>query len=112
LLYNLDLNIVEIESPKEKYNFTVIEYFLEPKKNMKLKKNIATSEEGFIFNPSTGDSFSTNPIGTEIITLLKKDKSIQEIIVAICEKYDVDQNLLEKDLDDFTAQLKDYTILE
>lgn len=79
---------------------------------MKLKKNIATSEEGFIFNPSTGDSFSTNVIGTEIISLLKEDKPIHEIIQTICKKYDVDQSLFERDLDDFTSQLKDYTILE
>ena len=34
---------------------------------MKLKKNIATSESGFVFNPSTGDSFSLNTIGAEIL---------------------------------------------
>ncbi len=79
---------------------------------MKLKKNIATSDEGFIFNPSTGDSFSTNPIGAEIISLLKKNKSFEEIIETICLKYDVDQTQFEKDLDDFTAQLKEYTVLE
>lgn len=81
-------------------------------KIMKLKKNIATSDEGFIFNPSTGDSFSTNPIGAEIISLLKKNKSFEEIIETICLKYDVDQTQFEKDLDDFTAQLKEYTVLE
>ena len=79
---------------------------------MKLKKNIATSETGFIFNPSTGDSFSVNPIGTEILSFLKKDLTNQEIIAAICEKYDVDQSLFEKDLDDFTSQLKEYAITE
>lgn len=79
---------------------------------MKLRKNIATSEEGFVFNPGTGDSFSTNPIGTEIISLLKEDKSLKLIIDTICEKYDVDKNQFEKDLDDFTAQLKESAILE
>jgi PqqD family protein of HPr-rel-A system len=79
---------------------------------MKLKKNIATSEEGFVFNPGTGDSFSTNPIGTEIISLLKEDKSLSVIIDAVCEKYDVDKNQFEKDLDDFVAQLKESSILE
>ena len=79
---------------------------------MKIKKNIATSEEGFIFNPATGDSFSTNPIGIEIITLLKQDKSLAEIIEIICIKYDVDQSQLEYDLDDFSTQLKEYSILE
>jgi len=79
---------------------------------MRLKKNIATSDEGFIFNPGTGDSFSTNEIGTEIISMLKEDKPQQIIIETICAKYDVDQNQFEKDLDDYLSQLTDYTILE
>jgi len=79
---------------------------------MKLKKNIATSEEGFIFNPGTGDSFSTNDIGTEILSLLKDEKSQNAIIDIICAKYDVDQSQFEKDLDDYLSQLKDFNILE
>jgi hypothetical protein len=79
---------------------------------MKLKKNIATSEEGFIFNPGTGDSFSTNNIGSDIIALLKENKSSKEIIEIICKKYDVDENQFEKDLDDFESQLNDYKIID
>ena len=79
---------------------------------MRLKKNIATSEEGFIFNPGTGDSFSTNNIGTEILAMLKDEKPIEMIIDTICSKYDVDQNQFEKDLDDYMSQLKDFTILD
>jgi len=79
---------------------------------MRLKKNIATSEEGFIFNPATGDSFTTNDIGTDIISMLKEENSQQMIIDTICAKYDVDQNLFEKDFDDYLSQLKDCAILE
>lgn len=79
---------------------------------MKVKKNIATSEEGFLFNPTTGDSFSTNQIGAEIITMLKKEISSKELIEIIAEKYDVDKSVLERDLDDFTLQLKEFSILE
>ena len=79
---------------------------------MKLKKNIATSEEGFIFNPGTGDSFSANPIGTDILSMLKDGKSVEAIVKTICSKYDADQSQVEKDLDDFESQLKDYGILE
>jgi hypothetical protein len=79
---------------------------------MKLRKNIATNEEGFVFNPGTGDSFTTNNIGTEIISLLKDDKSLSEISNTICGKYDVDKNQFEKDLDDFVSQLKESAILE
>ena len=79
---------------------------------MKLKKNIATSAEGFIFNPGTGDSFSTNPIGAEILSLLKEEKTMPEIIDSICGKYDVDKSQFEKDLDDFKSQLVDSNILD
>jgi len=79
---------------------------------MKLKKNIATSEEGFIFNPATGDSFSANPIGTDILTLLKEEKSFLEINTFICAKYEVEPIQFERDLDDFVSQLKDYSILD
>jgi Coenzyme PQQ synthesis protein D (PqqD) len=79
---------------------------------MRLRKNIATSGEGFIFNPSTGDSFSTNEIGSEIIALLKEDKDPTEVIERICSKYEVNTHNFEKDLDDYLAQLKGFSILE
>jgi len=84
----------------------------EQNSTMKIRKNIATNEEGFIFNPGTGDSFSANTIGTEIISLLREDKTLPAIISVICAKYDVDNNQFEKDLDDFVAQLKESAILE
>lgn len=79
---------------------------------MRVRKNIATSEEGFLFNPTTGDSFSTNAIGAEIILLMKKDIPNNEVVDTICDKYDVDKSLFERDLEEFTLQLKDYSILE
>jgi hypothetical protein len=79
---------------------------------MKLKKNIATSEAGLIFNPGTGDSFSVNNAGAEILALLRDNKSQQEIISFILSKYDADVIQFEKDLDDFVSQLTDYNLLE
>ncbi len=79
---------------------------------MRIRKNIATSDEGFLFNPTTGDSFSTNPVGAEILQLLKQDRSFVEIVDEICSSYDVDRDLFERDLDDFTILLKEYSILE
>jgi hypothetical protein len=79
---------------------------------MKLKKNIATSESGFVFNPSSGDSFSLNIIGAEILLQMKESKSSEEIKKDILNRYEVDKSLLEKDWDDFMAQLKDNNLLE
>lgn len=81
-------------------------------KNMKIRKNIAISDEGFLFNPATGDSFSTNGTGAEIISLLKQEKTAGEIVDEISRTYDVDRLLFEMDLEDFTALLKENNILE
>jgi len=78
---------------------------------MKLNKNIAVSESGFIFNPLSGDSFSTNPLGQEIVRLLKEDKSKQEIIAALSSKYEADEATIEKDINDFFQVLGSYQLL-
>ncbi len=79
---------------------------------MRLKKNIATSEAGFIFNPGTGDSYSSNPIGSEILSHLKEDIDRKVMIDLICSKYDVDRIQFEKDMDDFISQLTDNNLLD
>ena len=79
---------------------------------MKMRSNIATSDSGIVFNPSTGDSFSTNPMGSEIIVLLKEGKTQKQIIEHICGKYDVDAITFEKDLDDYLSQLADNNLTE
>ena len=79
---------------------------------MKLKKNVATSEAGFVFNPGTGDSFSVNQTGAEIISLFKDNRSPEEVIQIISSKFDVEQIQIEKDLDDFVSQLYIFNLLE
>jgi hypothetical protein len=79
---------------------------------MKLKKNIATSESGFIFNPGNGDSFSVNEIGAEIINFMKEERSQADIIDTITLKYDTERIQVEKDLEDFISMLVSYNLIE
>lgn len=72
---------------------------------MKIKKNIALSDSGFIFDPSTGDSFSANPIGLEIIQLMRQGKTEKEILAKIVSSYMVDESTVEKDFYDFMKML-------
>ena len=76
-----------------------------------IKKNIATNEMGFVFNPATGDSFSTNPIAATIIQWLKEDKSVADIKKQLLEMYDIDKFTIEKDVDGFIADLKDNNLV-
>lgn len=79
---------------------------------MKLKKNIATSEAGFVFNPGTGDSFSVNQTGAEILSMIKQDLPQDEIIRTISAKFEADIYRIERDLDDFISQLHTYSLVE
>lgn len=79
---------------------------------MKIKANIATSENGFIFNPATGDSFTSNGIAAEILLLMKSGETAQQIKQKIIEKYDVEFGQLERDWDDYMQQLKEANLLD
>jgi len=73
---------------------------------IKLKKNIALSESGFIFDPSTGDSFSVNGTGLKILEFLKTGYDETFITEKLCEIMDADKKLIREDLDDFINHLK------
>jgi hypothetical protein len=73
---------------------------------VKLKKNIALSESGFIFDPATGDSFSVNVTGLKILEYLKSGLTESEIVNALEKNTDADIQLIREDLDDFINHLK------
>lgn len=79
---------------------------------MKLKTNIATSENGFIFNPATGDSFTSNTIAAEILSYMKLGETEAEIKQKILNTYEVESFQLERDWDDYMLQLKEANLLD
>jgi len=79
---------------------------------MKLKKNVAISEAGLLFNPVTGESFSVNPIGIEILNLLREEKTDEQIRAVIIAKYSTDKPTFEKDYQDFIGILAHNNLLE
>lgn len=79
---------------------------------MKLKKNIAISESGFIFDPTSGDSFSLNEVGLEILELLREDKAIDEITTYFTGQYEIDPASFEKYFYDFVGMLKHFQLID
>jgi hypothetical protein len=78
---------------------------------MNIKKNIAISESGFVFDPSTGDSYSLNPVGLEILLLIKQGNTYQQITDLITSKYEVEKSVFERYYFDFTSMLKQFHLL-
>jgi hypothetical protein len=79
---------------------------------MIIKGNIALSENGFVFNPATGDSYTINNTGKEVLILIREGKNIDQIIDSMLGKYDVDKTTLERYLADFINDLSVNNLLE
>jgi len=78
----------------------------------KIKSNIAVSDSGFLLNPSTGESFSLNPMGVKMIKMMNEGKDYREIEAEIMKEYDVSSSMFDKDFQDFIGVLKQYNLLE
>jgi hypothetical protein len=79
---------------------------------MKIKNNIAVSASGLVFNPDTGESFTVNPMGAEIISYLKDGETKEKIEQEVLAKYHINQSSFERDFEDFTALLQTYSLIE
>ena len=79
---------------------------------MKLKKNIAVSENGFLFDPNSGESYSLNKTGQLIVKLISEGKTEAEIIETVTAQYDVESGALQRYLDDFIMLLQQMNLLQ
>lgn len=78
---------------------------------MKITDEIKISDNGFVFNSKTGDSFNLNPFGLELIKKIAEDKDFESIRDEMLEKYDVDDLTMEKDYYEFYTLLKHHQII-
>ncbi len=75
-------------------------------------QRLAISDEGFIFDPETGNSYTVNTTALEILKMLKEGLSKEEILTELINQFDVEKEEAERDLIDFLEQLKVFEILE
>lgn len=79
---------------------------------MKIRSNLAVSENGFVFDPKTGESFTVNEVGVEIINQLKKTSDLDKVMKNIESNYEVDHYTLEKSITDFVNMMQEFNLLE
>jgi len=70
-------------------------------------RNLAVSETGFVFDPVSGHTFNTNRTGSVILSLLKDDRSVAEIVETLIERFDVEDEMARREVQDFVFRLKD-----
>ena len=74
-------------------------------------KRLAVNDEGFLFDPVTGESYTVNPVGATIIKLLKEGGSAPQNVEALVSAFDVGQEEAERDLNDFLAHLRSLKLI-
>lgn len=82
---------------------------------MKTKKGIIIQKLGELFvvyDNETGTLFEFNEVGYFILNLIKKGKSINEILKSITRHFEVSQDDAKKDLNNFLKELKKRGLIE
>jgi hypothetical protein len=77
---------------------------------MKITNEIRISDNGFVFNSKTGDSFNVNPTGLELTKMIAGGLEFDIIKKIFLEKYALDDLTFEKDFYEFCALIKHHQI--
>ncbi len=64
-------------------------------------------EEAMILDVSSGDYFSLNPVATDVWNGLHQGQSQEEIVQTIAQKYETDSELVEADVAELIAELRE-----
>ncbi len=78
---------------------------------MRSCSKLALNDEGFAFDPTTGDSFTLNETGVVILKRLREGKGNCEIARTLAEEYEVTPEDAESDVADFLARLRSFGLV-
>lgn len=67
---------------------------------------LALNDDGFVFNPNTGDSFQVSETGAFVLKALKKGRSDEEVAQMLTEEFTVTLEDAKRDCVDFRGHLK------
>lgn len=73
--------------------------------NIEKLKNLAISENGFIFDPLSGYSYNVNDTALNIIRMLKSGLNKTQITAQLLDEYDTIPGHLDSDLEHFLQML-------
>lgn len=68
--------------------------------------HLAVNDEGFVFDPTSGDSFQVSQTGLIILNAWRAGKADEEIAQTLAETYEVSLQDAKHDVADFRASFK------
>jgi hypothetical protein len=69
-------------------------------------KRLAVNDSGFVFDPVSGRSFSTNETGRAILRLACTERDPRRIAKMLTEQFDVELGVCEREVLEFIAVLR------
>lgn len=69
-------------------------------------KSLMTNDEGFAFDPRSGHTYNMNAAGLLALSHLKNGASMRETVAAIMERFEVDEQTADRDLEAFCNDLQ------
>jgi hypothetical protein len=78
---------------------------------MQRVRSLAISPDGFVFDPTTGESFTVNATGRAILEGLRDGRPPGELPGLIAERFAVAAEEASRDVDDFLDNLRAFRLL-
>ncbi len=69
-------------------------------------KDLIIKDQGFVFDPNTGDSFTVNPTAEHILYQLQSGRDSDEAAGSLAESFAVTPAAARRDVDDFRLKLR------
>ena len=70
-------------------------------------RRLALSESGFVFDPASGQSFTVNETGLELLRLLQKTSKLEDILTDLDQRYQGEREEIGRDVEEFVASLSE-----
>jgi PqqD family protein of HPr-rel-A system len=77
-----------------------------------IKSGLRISDQGVVFDPSTGESYTLNPTGLAILKLLEEGADNNKIFNEISQVYQITRAEFDRYFIDFLSVLKSIQLLE
>ncbi|MEZ6044054.1 MAG: PqqD family protein [Planctomycetaceae bacterium] len=69
-------------------------------------QNLIINDNGFVFDPQSGQTFSANQTGVEMIRWMNEGATADTVIMRLQDQYGIDQFTATRDFESFLSSLR------